>query len=756
MTGLTAGVHARLMAAVVAMVMVASAVLVTVAPSQAAIAAPSGLRAQLVASQGVGLTWSSAGEGAYRVRFSTSSSMGANTDTWDVLGEYLDWTHMDANPTVTSDRLKPGGTYYFQVKAITDDLKVGDRDNLSSYSKPFKVTLPSSGAPELRPVRIKTTPAGPDGLYVSWPHRGPGVRYVVRYSTDPSAPVLSWESTTFDTAGGLLEGLEKNTRYHLRVRVVDRSGAALSDYSALSTSYGGTTAASSGQPRISMVSYNILKASGSPDWGTRRRPVADSILAQKPDVVALQEATPLTYQGVKQYDDIVGLLGSPYSLVSRTGSSGTKLVYNTSRLALKRTGVKALTTIGSATRYAQWAILEDRRTGGQFFVINTHLEPGSQDVAANNTARVVQAREVLALIDANADGLPVIIAGDMNSSRGATPANGQYDTFTGAGYVDLTDNRTASWASGRSSVVEHAMDWQYNSANKLASKPKRTAYPVGTNIDYVYTSRDVRAATWRTVVDVDRNGAFVGTIPSDHNMLAMHLHLDKAVSDPPSEPPPTSEPPPPSSTTQNVTAAPTLTMEKYQGPPNASTASGTTDIDVTWGSGTRDYSGVVKLQYYSGGWKTYGTWVMVGEDGVGRLSVPFRSSKTWRAFGARLDGVHQDGRNLGKGSTAKTMSQYSINTVRTKSPTTTPVLYATSMAKSTDPVPMLVSWNQPGGTFRLQYRSASGWKTHSTYSIPSGATQLMVTNSIRTSKDWRVATSTGPLKISNTRKLTMQ
>jgi len=498
--------------------------------SAQAIAAPADLKVAIISTQGVGLSWAKTGDDAYRVRFSTSSDMKSNVDTWDVLGNYLEWTHMDANPTATSARLKPGGTYYFQVKAITDEPAVGDRVNLSAYGKALKVTLPKTGQPELRPVHLKTTPAGADSMYVSWQNRGPGVRYVLRYTTDRSQNVLKWKSVQFDSSGGLVTGLEKNTKYYFRGRVIDKAGKALSDYSTSSNSYSGTTAATTDQQRIKLVSYNVHKVTGTPSWATRRKPVADNILAQAPDVVALQEATPEKYNGGTQYDDLVGLLGSKYELVTRTGSSGTKLVYNKDRLTVQSTGVKALTTLGSATRYAVWAILEDKKSGGQFFVIDTHLEPGSNSDATYNNARIKQAKEVLKLIDDNAEELPVVIAGDMNSSRVATPTNGQYETFTGAGYIDPIDNASSTWAAGHRATAQHILDGEYNSFNNYEAKARRTAYPLGTNADYVYTSPGITVATWRTVVNVGTDGKFVGTIPSDHNLIAMDLYMKKTVT----------------------------------------------------------------------------------------------------------------------------------------------------------------------------------------------------------------------------------
>ncbi len=200
-----------------------------------------------------------------------------------------------------------------------------------------------------------------------------------------------------------------------------------------------------------------------------------------------------------------------------------------------------------------------------------------------------------------------------------------------------------------------------------------------------------------------------------------------------------------------ITVAPTLSMDRYQSP------GGTTHITVTWGNGEHDYQGVVKLQYYSGGsWRTYSRYINTNKRGTGRLAVSFAGSKTWRAYGAALTGVYKDEQpvNISNITTAKNTSAWSINTVRTKTATTTPRLYATNLAK-VGKVPMLVAWNKPGGKFRLQMRSSGGsWKTHSSYKI--SGTQSLIAIPIANTKYWRIATSTGSTKVSNTVKISMR
>lgn len=501
--------------------------LVATSPADASIAAPSGLKAAQVASKGVALTWSKTGEDAYRVRIATDSAMTSGVDRWDVRGNYFEWTHTDPNPSISSPRLTPGKTYYFEVKAITDEPISSDRVNLSTYSKAVAVTLPKTGASELKPVNLTTTTGGANTISISWRTRGPGVLYKLRYTQDASLGVTSWRSVTLDAAGGMVTGLAPSTKYYFRARVMNAAGDGISDYSSAAVT--ATTPATTPSPGLSVVSYNVLKATSGTNWAGRRGPVAENIKARQPDVLGLQEATPLTdgtEGGVKQYDDIVNLLGNEkFSLVTRAGSSGTKIVYNTERLSVVDTGVKMLYVYGAAERYAVWAILEDKLSSKTFFVINTHLEPGSQTDSTNNSVRIRQAGEVVDLISAHAGGRPVVILGDMNSSRAAKPYNGQYAVFTGAGFVDPLDNATANWASGANATAEHIFDAQYNSYNGMEKEARLTSYPIGTNIDYVYVSPSIRVAEWRTMVKLDTTGSFVGTIPSDHNLLHVSLHL---------------------------------------------------------------------------------------------------------------------------------------------------------------------------------------------------------------------------------------
>ncbi|MCW2824457.1 MAG: hypothetical protein JWQ91_1374 [Aeromicrobium sp.] len=296
----------------------------------------------------------------------------------------------------------------------------------------------------------------------------------------------------------------------------------------VAASSGRTAAVAAPSSAVTVASYNVRKIYSTADWGNRRVAVADNIKSAAPDVIGLSEATPKTWagNGRRQWADLLALMGKPYALATKgSDSSGTQLAYNSSRLSVASSGVKVLYKKGSARRYAVWAVFKDRLSGKAFFAVTTHLEPGSQTNSGYNTVRIKQARQVRDLAKVRSGGRPVVILGDMNSSRAAKPYNGQYKVFTGAGYVDPLDNAKATWDVGRNAIAENIVDAQYNTANHFSRQAPRTKLPIGTHIDYLYVSPGIRVETWRQVVSVDADGTFVGTIPSDHNMIEMQVHL---------------------------------------------------------------------------------------------------------------------------------------------------------------------------------------------------------------------------------------
>ncbi|MFT4108571.1 Ig-like domain-containing protein [Propionicimonas sp.] len=192
------------------------------------------------------------------------------------------------------------------------------------------------------------------------------------------------------------------------------------------------------------------------------------------------------------------------------------------------------------------------------------------------------------------------------------------------------------------------------------------------------------------------------------------------------------ETPQPSSSALVVYTPPTLTMDNYQQTVTSGDNS-STQVVVSWGEGSTDFSGTVALQYYDAGkWKTK-TTISV-KNGRGTKTIKMKSSRAYR-----LKATSVTGGTIG--SSGKYSVGYSYSVVKTKANTTTPRIYAPTMVKSGDLAPFFVTVKNPKGNLRLQYLAGSGWKTKVTFSISGGGTQKFISAPVGSTRKWRVVTS---------------
>lgn len=208
-------------------------------------------------------------------------------------------------------------------------------------------------------------------------------------------------------------------------------------------------------------------------------------------------------------------------------SQGTRIVYNSAKVELRNAGSKLLPNISAENnpRYMAWGEFKQKSTGNRLFFVDTHLEPTSGD--AYYALRKQQAETIVAEIKAkNVENLPVVIVGDMNSSKWATPTNAPYDVFTGAGYLDPIGNTYAETLPSGAGVAESVINANYSSFNGY-NRDSDSTKPVGSygsHIDYIFTSK-MRIPEWKMDINLDAEGKIVGVIPSDHNLIKAKLEL---------------------------------------------------------------------------------------------------------------------------------------------------------------------------------------------------------------------------------------
>lgn len=325
-------------------------------------------------------------------------------------------------------------------------------------------------------------------------------------------------TTTFDS-------LAKTTTYYVSVRAVDAAGDPLTAWSAP------TALKTPESLPLRVGSFNIRNATikDSHPWSKRRTAVAKDIADQKVAVVGLQEATwtHVPGRGVSQYGDVINLLGKSWrstTYVGNAGPEGTRIIYDSDQVTMLREGYQKLagTYKRHNWRYVTWAEFRQRSTGKRFFFADTHfLEKQTKE---EYKSRESCAKQLLAIVKRyNVDDLPVVIVGDFNSHKFRKPRNAPYDIITAAGYVDPLDN-IDGWRGGPRGIAENRIDAQYFTINEYKKAAMRGNYATGVMLDQIFVS-PMRVSEWQTVVDVDSSGHFVGTIPSDHNMIRATVYL---------------------------------------------------------------------------------------------------------------------------------------------------------------------------------------------------------------------------------------
>lgn len=329
--------------------------------------------------------------------------------------------------------------------------------------------------------------------------------------------------------------------------------------SAAPTSGSATAAAtktSSAAP-LRVASYNIRCANcfeGRSDerpWAERRGAVVSSIQAQNLDVLGVQEASQGRIsdaetggRNLSQFDDLTGRLGGAWRVTSTNryncanpmspnncsykpqgASKGTKILYNSARVQLIAAGSARMPAPNGEERSVAWAELRQLSTGRSFMFSNLHATADDK----YHSFKVQQAQVAVATIKANNPrNLPMISVGDWNSSRFEKPSNGPYEVHVKAGFVDPLGGRYRTTTSAPGATVEKRIRTWVDSSNRYTRQaPAHKGWVNGSYIDYIMTTK-MRVSEWETVARLDKQGRFVGVIPSDHNMVRATVWLPKA------------------------------------------------------------------------------------------------------------------------------------------------------------------------------------------------------------------------------------
>ena len=450
---------------------------------------------------------------------------------------------------------------------------------IASLAVVLGVVSPLSAAALARPGAVKSATAAPGAkvgqLKVTWKASGASTDvFRVETALTPfggsgkpkhgrSAKVFTVDgnkrSLTLSAARVRAAGAGPETGNHLYVRVTavntSKSGSRSGTASPLVAGMARPSLpATTGTP-LRVASFNVRSAYyGHEDprtWLQRAPDVAREIIAAKPGVVAVQEASSGradgqpggTGPGVPRQteslaDALVAQGGPQYRIVRRTsynppgtvhGSQAARIVYDSSRYTLlsicpDTTGPEQWssscsielpilpTDAESWRRTAAYAEFRDLRTGQAFLLVSAHLDyRHSKDAALERSYNDLRGMQAAA-IDAAAEvlrgtGEPVIVAGDLNSAQADAGGYGAHDYLVGVGYYDTV-------------AAQKRVNLAYPSLNKFAVTLKKDPQGFARRIDAILVNGARGAKRFEVVTKkTDRNRT------SDHSMVLADVVL---------------------------------------------------------------------------------------------------------------------------------------------------------------------------------------------------------------------------------------
>ena len=178
---------------------------------------------------------------------------------------------------------------------------------------------------------------------------------------------------------------------------------------------------------VKVMTYNIRYDTPSDSvnqWGKRADKVYALLKKHDPDIIGIQEALhnqvidlvtnlpAYSFVGVGRDD---GKTKGEYSAILYKKSMFSVLRQNTFWLSETTEVVGSKNWDAAITRVATWAAMRDINSGEEFFVLNTHFDHIGKE-ARTKSASIIKSK-----LESLAQGLPVIVTGDLNCTRQDPP-----------------------------------------------------------------------------------------------------------------------------------------------------------------------------------------------------------------------------------------------------------------------------------------------------------------------------------------------
>ncbi len=207
------------------------------------------------------------------------------------------------------------------------------------------------------------------------------------------------------------------------------------------------------------MSFNLLTNHlydiGRNRFTARAISILKLIQQEKPDLIGVQELTPLAEKKLQKLTELYGMTGEYRLGTKQLFNESNAIFYRKERFNLlngstywlsktpDKPGSSFLTSI--FPRIAVFAILKDKENDMVFTMINTHLDHGRE------TVRTAQAKIIANLASHHCIGNFTIITGDFNT----IPSSDAIRIFSEHGYLDLVNSSTGSTLRGKLGTLSH-------------------------------------------------------------------------------------------------------------------------------------------------------------------------------------------------------------------------------------------------------------------------------------------------------------
>ena len=240
----------------------------------------------------------------------------------------------------------------------------------------------------------------------------------------------------------------------------------------------------SGPATLEVISFNIRMGEGQDgtnSWQFRCPATIYMLRDQQPDIFGLQEAYDYQVQFISDNMPEYKNVGVGREDGKHKGEH-MSIFWNKKKIALRKWGTFWLSETpdkpskgwdAACFRTATWALMKDKRTGHEFYYVNTHLDHVGKTAQKEGLALIVKRIQEI-----NPEGLPMVLTGDFNVSSD-DPVLDDLDRMmkSARSSAERTENLNSfnGWGRDTTSIIDYIYYSGFSSCPQFETVQKKYA-----------------------------------------------------------------------------------------------------------------------------------------------------------------------------------------------------------------------------------------------------------------------------------------